>query len=164
MDVTLTIVTFHTTSTEILMHKKLLTQNGGTPLLYAVRGNHLKCVEALLSKSVNTYYFQVYSWWNLTSFCFQDAVQISHLKQILDTAPSPSRLHWVTKKASTAYHRSNFVSFNRRDFIVLSCWIYRFFCSAKTPWRAHSETVSGTSFSIEKHMMQRTTLKKTLLQ
>ncbi|KAG1945695.1 DNA-binding protein RFXANK [Pimephales promelas] len=24
--------------------------NGGTPLLYAVRGNHIKCVEALLSK------------------------------------------------------------------------------------------------------------------
>lgn len=26
----------------------LSLQNGGTPLLYAVRGNHVKCVEALL--------------------------------------------------------------------------------------------------------------------
>lgn len=26
----------------------VLSQNGGTPLLYAVRGNHIKCVEALL--------------------------------------------------------------------------------------------------------------------
>lgn len=26
----------------------LSPQNGGTPLLYAVRGNHVKCVEALL--------------------------------------------------------------------------------------------------------------------
>jgi hypothetical protein len=25
-------------------------QNGGTPLLYAVRGNHVKCVEALLGE------------------------------------------------------------------------------------------------------------------
>lgn len=25
-----------------------LSQNGGTPLLYAVRGNHIKCVQALL--------------------------------------------------------------------------------------------------------------------
>lgn len=24
------------------------SQNGGTPLLYAVRGNHIKCVKALL--------------------------------------------------------------------------------------------------------------------
>lgn len=29
-----------------------LTQNGGTPLLYAVRGNHIKCVQALLSKFI----------------------------------------------------------------------------------------------------------------
>lgn len=28
----------------------LSLQNGGTPLLYAVRGNHVKCVEALLGK------------------------------------------------------------------------------------------------------------------
>lgn len=29
---------------------QLPLQNGGTPLLYAVRGNHLKCVETLLGK------------------------------------------------------------------------------------------------------------------
>lgn len=33
---------------------EILPQNGGTPLLYAVRGNHLKCVEALLSKSIKS--------------------------------------------------------------------------------------------------------------
>lgn len=27
-----------------------IPQNGGTPLLYAVRGNHVKCVEALLGE------------------------------------------------------------------------------------------------------------------
>lgn len=27
--------------------------NGGTPLLYAVRGNHIKCVEALLEKGAD---------------------------------------------------------------------------------------------------------------
>lgn len=27
-------------------------QNGGTPLLYAVRGNHMKCVEALLGRFI----------------------------------------------------------------------------------------------------------------
>lgn len=29
----------------------LSLQNGGTPLLYAVRGNHVKCVEALLGNA-----------------------------------------------------------------------------------------------------------------
>ncbi|MCV4614466.1 ankyrin repeat domain-containing protein, partial [Escherichia coli] len=27
--------------------------NGGTPLLYAVRGNHVKCVEALLARGAD---------------------------------------------------------------------------------------------------------------
>nr|XP_020467933.1 DNA-binding protein RFXANK isoform X2 [Monopterus albus] len=31
----------------------LLEKNGGTPLLYAVRGNHIKCVEALLAKGAD---------------------------------------------------------------------------------------------------------------
>ena len=37
----------------LLVMKTLVfySQNGGTPLLYAVRGNHIKCVEALLGIS-----------------------------------------------------------------------------------------------------------------
>ncbi|KAM9369059.1 DNA-binding protein RFXANK [Phaethornis superciliosus] len=31
----------------------LSLQNGGTPLLYAVRGNHVKCVEALLARGAD---------------------------------------------------------------------------------------------------------------
>ncbi|XP_030396247.1 DNA-binding protein RFXANK isoform X2 [Gopherus evgoodei] len=31
----------------------LLLKNGGTPLLYAVRGNHVKCVEALLARGAD---------------------------------------------------------------------------------------------------------------
>ncbi|XP_063746523.1 DNA-binding protein RFXANK isoform X3 [Eleginops maclovinus] len=31
----------------------LLEKNGGTPLLYAVRGNHIKCVESLLVKGAD---------------------------------------------------------------------------------------------------------------
>lgn len=31
----------------------LSLQNGGTPLLYAVRGNHVKCVEALLGNKTD---------------------------------------------------------------------------------------------------------------
>ncbi|XP_026160625.1 DNA-binding protein RFXANK isoform X6 [Mastacembelus armatus] len=31
----------------------LLEKNGGTPLLYAVRGNHIKCVEALLARGAD---------------------------------------------------------------------------------------------------------------
>ncbi|XP_043358382.1 DNA-binding protein RFXANK isoform X3 [Dermochelys coriacea] len=38
---------------EIETVRHLLDWNGGTPLLYAVRGNHVKCVEALLARGAD---------------------------------------------------------------------------------------------------------------
>ncbi|XP_023407966.1 DNA-binding protein RFXANK isoform X7 [Loxodonta africana] len=38
---------------EIETVRFLLEWNGGTPLLYAVRGNHVKCVEALLARGAD---------------------------------------------------------------------------------------------------------------
>ncbi|XP_019354537.1 DNA-binding protein RFXANK isoform X3 [Alligator mississippiensis] len=38
---------------EIETVRHLLEWNGGTPLLYAVRGNHVKCVEALLARGAD---------------------------------------------------------------------------------------------------------------
>ncbi|XP_031195938.1 DNA-binding protein RFXANK isoform X3 [Mastomys coucha] len=38
---------------EIETVRFLLDWNGGTPLLYAVRGNHVKCVEALLARGAD---------------------------------------------------------------------------------------------------------------
>ncbi|ETE61792.1 DNA-binding protein RFXANK, partial [Ophiophagus hannah] len=38
---------------EIETVRSMLEWNGGTPLLYAVRGNHVKCVEALLARGAD---------------------------------------------------------------------------------------------------------------
>ncbi|XP_043577377.1 DNA-binding protein RFXANK isoform X2 [Chiloscyllium plagiosum] len=38
---------------EMAVVKFLLQMNGGTPLLYAVHGNHVRCVEALLAKGAD---------------------------------------------------------------------------------------------------------------
>ncbi len=41
--------------------------------------------------------------------------------------------------------------------VLINNWqVFQLVCSAKTSWRSHFEALSGTSFSVWKHMKQRT--------